>query len=162
MATAMTMVEAGQSCISPITKHNPGCVTGELLAAAESAGVKEDGVEMEVEDQENDVECTESRVPKILFNPLLPSRREVEEHDLTHTPYRNWCPICVAARGKEDPHKKVDHGPPEDDMPEIGMDYYYYGDAEDSSGRVTTLVMKDRKSGALFGDVCETKGPTDE
>ena len=52
MATAMTMVEAGQSCISPITKHNPGCVTGELLAAAESAGVKEDGAEMEVDDNE--------------------------------------------------------------------------------------------------------------
>ena len=81
MATAMTMVDTGQSCISPITKQNPGCVTGELLAAVESTGSKVDGTEMKVDHHESGEESTESRVPKILFNPLLPSRREVDEHE---------------------------------------------------------------------------------
>ena len=48
MAAAMTMVEASQSCISPTRKHDSGCVTGELLAAAESTGGKENGAEMEI------------------------------------------------------------------------------------------------------------------
>ena len=52
MATAMTMVEAGQSCVSPLIQHNPGCATGERPAAAESTGDKEDGAGMEVDEHE--------------------------------------------------------------------------------------------------------------
>ena len=65
----------------------------------------------------------------------------------------------MAAKGKEQGHPRVERGGPDEDMPEVGMDYDYYGDAEDSTGRVTTMVVKDRQSGAIFGDVCECKGP---
>ena len=51
MATSMTMVDTGQSCVSPLTKHNPDCAPGELFAAAASTG-KEEGAGMEVDDQE--------------------------------------------------------------------------------------------------------------
>ena len=37
---------------------------------------------------------------KKLIDPRLPTQREVEDHCLTHLPYRNWCPICVKAKGK--------------------------------------------------------------
>ena len=36
-------------------------------------------------------------VPKGLPSPSLPSKAEVEHHNLTHLPYRTWCPFCVAA-----------------------------------------------------------------
>ena len=39
-------------------------------------------------------------------DPRLPSRKEVEDHYLTHVPYRNWCPHCVRGRGKD-----LDRGP---------------------------------------------------
>ena len=28
-------------------------------------------------------------------DPRLPTQKEVDEHNLTHVPYRNWCPHCV-------------------------------------------------------------------
>ena len=40
-------------------------------------------------------------------DPRLPSRKEVEEHYLTHVPYRNWCPHCVRGRGKDLDHRKA-------------------------------------------------------
>ena len=48
----------------------------------------------------------EARVPRTLTAPELPSRKEVEEHCVTHAHYRNWCPVCVQAQGKEDPHRR--------------------------------------------------------
>ena len=44
-------------------------------------------------------------IPKALPSPKLPSRAEVEHHNLTHIPYRSWCPICVAARRKKNAHR---------------------------------------------------------
>ena len=32
--------------------------------------------------------------------PRSPSRLERENHELTHTPYRAWCPHCVRMRRK--------------------------------------------------------------
>ena len=48
------------------------------------------------------------RNPRKLLDPKLPTEKEVEEHNLTHLPYRNWCPHCVAGKGKAASHfKKV-------------------------------------------------------
>ena len=33
--------------------------------------------------------------------PRPPSKEEVNLHNLIHSPYRNWWPVCVKARGKE-------------------------------------------------------------
>jgi len=46
------------------------------------------------------------RVIRKLVDPLKPTKEEVDEHDLFHTPYRNWCPICVKAKGKALDHQK--------------------------------------------------------
>ena len=32
-----------------------------------------------------------TRNPRRMLDPKLPSQREVDEHNLTHLPYRNWC-----------------------------------------------------------------------
>ena len=45
----------------------------------------------------------EGHAPVLLRSPIRPSAEDVERHDATHVPYRNWCPTCVAARGKEAP-----------------------------------------------------------
>ena len=39
------------------------------------------------------------RNPRKLLDPQLPTEKEVEEHNLTHLPDRNWCPHCVAGKG---------------------------------------------------------------
>ena len=37
--------------------------------------------------------------------PRQPTKAEVPRHNLTHLPYRSWCPECVKGRAKADPHK---------------------------------------------------------
>ena len=42
--------------------------------------------------------------------PVLPGEAEVEQHELTHLPFRNWCRHCVRAKGKECPHHESSPG----------------------------------------------------
>ena len=41
-----------------------------------------------------------------LPQPRLPSRQEVQEHELTHIPYRSWCVHCVRGAGRSDAHRR--------------------------------------------------------
>ena len=34
-------------------------------------------------------------------DPRLPTQAEVDNHNITHVPYRNWCPHCVRGQGKD-------------------------------------------------------------
>ena len=43
---------------------------------------------------------------KSVADPRLPTEKEIEKHNLTHLPYRNWCSACVAAKGKDLDHRK--------------------------------------------------------
>ena len=55
--------------------------------------------------------------------PTRPSAAEVEEHRITHTPYRTWCDECRQGRGlgeQRGRHKGRQH-----DIPRIGVDYWY-------------------------------------
>ena len=38
--------------------------------------------------------------------PTQPTPQEIEEHNITHMPYRSWCPICVQAKGRQANHPK--------------------------------------------------------
>ena len=45
---------------------------------------------------------------RTLVSPELPSQAEIDEHNVSHLPYRSWCRFCVMGRGKADFHKKVE------------------------------------------------------
>ena len=47
----------------------------------------------------------EGKFVKRLIDPRLPTEEEVAQHELTHLPYRNWCPACVKAKGKDLDHR---------------------------------------------------------
>ena len=44
------------------------------------------------------------RVPRVQKSPECPTKKEIEEHMVTHIPYRNWCPHCVKGIGVDSPH----------------------------------------------------------
>ena len=66
-------------------------------------------------DEDVEVDVSTTRSSRRMINPCLPSKAEVEAHELTHLPYRNWCRHCVAARGRELSHHAhdKDHAVPE-------------------------------------------------
>ena len=48
----------------------------------------------------------QTREMRKLVDPRLPTVEERREHELTHIPYRNWCPHCIRGRGKDLDHRK--------------------------------------------------------
>ena len=51
----------------------------------------------EDEDEEQEEEHQKARA---IASLELPNRREVEDHNLTHVPFRSWCNHCMGGRGR--------------------------------------------------------------
>ena len=92
-----------------------------------------------------------------MLDPMLPSQSEVQQHCLTHMPYRNWCPHCVRGRGKEINHR-CERGTEEQNLPEYHMDYCFPGD--EGGQKLTILVVVERHSKTKKAVVVPSKGST--
>ena len=84
-----------------------GDLGGEDLATGE---VEDSDEEPPIEEEFGEV-CERMKLPreedclKKMKDPKLPSQKEIEEHSLMgHMPYRDWCHICVQARGMDTAH----------------------------------------------------------
>ena len=73
----------------------------------------------------------EARPLRKLVDPRKPSEDEVEEHNKTHMPYRNWCPHCVKGKGKDLDHRKA--AAEERGLREHAFNYCFAGDEVGSS-----------------------------
>ena len=87
-------------------------------------GAEEWGRMMEDEEKKPGEEGEdEGDKPRVVTSPAQPSAKEIEEHMVTHIPFRSWCPHCVAGKSKSNPHRKnVER---EAEVPEIHVDYMY-------------------------------------
>ena len=63
---------------------------------------------------------------KALPQPNVPSKEEYDRHQLTHIPYRSWCPHCIRGRGKNAAHQKLDKEI-ERAVPRLCVDYAFLG-----------------------------------
>ena len=86
-------------------------------------------------------------------NPKDPLPEERDQHWKTHLPYRAWCPVCVKARGREDPHTAQEGR--DDGIEEIAMDYCDIGDRK-------LLVGRENITGHIFCHLVKCKGTGDE
>ena len=111
-------------------------------------------------EQEYDPEYSREEVKfKMARNPGNPTREEVERHNMTHLPFRAWCPVCVEAKGKEDSHYKANE---KGDKPKVGLDYKAFGQEKEGDDKTTMIVGRDRDTKMTFCHVCTSKGPGDE
>ena len=99
-------------------------------------------------------EREKENVMKRILDPLEPTRQEVERHNLTHLPYRNWCPHCVRAKGKDADHRL--RKPGERSLPEFSFDYAFPGD--EFGYKLTVLVGRERGTGMTMASVLPDKG----
>ena len=96
----------------------------------------------------------DKRAVRNLCDPRLPTEAEVDEHDLTHIPYRNWCPICVRCRGKDLDHRKaVGEGR---GVSEYAFDYCFPGD--EFGFKLVVLAGREKVTGMYFATAVPTKG----
>ena len=97
----------------------------------------------------------EGAVVKKLVDPKLPSQAAVDMHWLMgHVEYRNWCEVCVKARGKEWDHTRV--GDKERVLPEYSWDYCFPGD--EMGYKWTVLVGKERRTKGWMATTVPSRG----
>ena len=73
---------------------------------------------------------------KEILDPRKPTAKEVESHNRTHLPYRNWCPHCVRAKGKDLDHRRAVEGVR--GLIEFSFDYCFPGN--ELGYKLTVLV----------------------
>ena len=83
--------------------------------------------------------------------PVLPSEAEVEQHELTHLPFRSWCRHCVRAKGKESPH----HESSPSGVSKFATDYMFM---REDGAPITILAGYDGLTKAFFANVVPSKG----
>ena len=77
--------------------------------------------------RDNDDEVEEAVKPDIVKRGLadrLPTEAELEEHMVTHLPFRSWCSHCVKGRAVAGKHQK-NVLKPESTISTVHMDYCY-------------------------------------
>ena len=81
---------------------------------------------------ESDEEPDEARAARPICSPCEPTSADVRLHRVNHhLPYRNWCPQCVSAKGKEMHHKKPseeDKAAAEHALDQYGLDYAFFAE----------------------------------
>ena len=87
---------------------------------------------------------------------VKPSSEEIARHETTHCPLRSWCPACAAASAKEDAHLQRSREAGEGGHPLVPLDYEFLQE------KITVLVAKDEKSGAVLAYDCLAKEPGDD
>ena len=85
--------------------------------------------------------------------PVLPSEGEVEQHELTHLPFRNWCRHCVFVPRVKKAHTVSRSSP--GGVSQFATDYVFMGE----DGRpITILAGFDGLTRAFFVNVVPCKG----
>ena len=127
----------------------------------------EDKEETDIEDVGDDEQNEEHQKARALASPDLPSRREVEDHSLTHIPFTIWCNHCLRVRGRRSAHKWRENeaeGMDNKAVTPYSTDYMYLteqgkedeSDAEEGTARGSTtlerpmIVGVDRKTGRVY------------
>ena len=90
--------------------------------------------------------------------PRSPTPEEVGRHNLTHLPYRAWCPHCVAARRPNTAHRSSKRRDGRT-IPLFCADYFFVRKPDEDL--LTGLAGKLYPSGNYFASVCDVKGPED-
>mgnify|MGYP001254926542 CR=1 FL=1 len=96
----------------------------------------------------------DGREVKRLGGPRRPTEMEVEDHERTHLPFRNWCSHCVKGKGKDLDHRKSIEE--ERGLSEYSFDYCFPGD--EFGFKITVLVGREHGTGMTMGAVVPTKG----
>ena len=105
-----------------------------------------------IEEEEDEEVSEEARTAVKMPDPRKPSQREIDEHELTHLPFRSWCEHCVKGKGKEAAHYRDET---ELTVPEVHVDFAFPGDGKGET--LVMLVAKERLTRMLLAMVMPRK-----
>ena len=96
-------------------------------------------------------EPQQARAAKGLPQPAQPTAQERAEHELTHLPFRSWCPTCVANKGRANNHPRQ-----RSKLPVVQFDFCYFKTANEQH---TTPILTgiDVETGMVMAKVVSNK-----
>ena len=84
----------------------------------------------------------------------MPTKEQVEEHELTHLPFSPWCPDCVQGQAHAVAHKRQNRG--DQRIPTISFDYGFATELTKQEGthidkreELKVLVVKGERTRTL-------------
>ena len=127
---------------------------------------RNDGADEEVNEKgdSESLECSpcggeeESRRLRIPRRPTAPTKNEIEEHEITHFPPRDWCQHCVAGYGISNQHRASKETDEDKLGITVGLDYCFMHEGERETGVSPILIMYDENRKALWVLPVENKG----
>ena len=144
----------------PVNPSDLGAIGSDGWASIEDSPIPVDNkpdMDKVVVDEEVDADSGDAwQTMKGMPEPILPSRAVIDRHNLTHLPYKSWCPHCVAARRNAAPHLTQKDGN-QRSVPLLVFDYAFPRSAVEED-TVTCLIGKMYPMRTTFAVVCDQKG----
>ena len=119
-------------------------------------------VEEDATQEEEREEGEEVQIPKTVKPPIKPTKEEVNEHMISHLPFRTWCAHCVKGKSKSKAHRRRSG---ERTIPTVSIDYTFMSEHQGESEEkgMPILVVKDSRdvdcgTGMIFARVVPRKG----
>ena len=82
-----------------------GCVLQDAASQTEEGQEEREIAEEDKEEEDKEGE-EEARVSVGKRSPKDPTKKQREDHERTHMPYRSWCEDCGTSRARNAPHHK--------------------------------------------------------
>ena len=96
------------------------------------------------------------KTARALRTPEPPTDAARMAHNATHVPFRDWCPICVASRGRSSPHRRVVVNKTADTLPKFQTDYMFIRTVAESKTQ-PCITFVETRSGAVISFMCARK-----
>ena len=89
--------------------------------------------------------------------PEPPTGAAKMAHNATHVPFRDWCPIRVASRGRSSQHTRVVVNKTADTLPKFQTDYMFTRTVAESKTQ-PCITFVETRSGVVISFMCARKG----
>ena len=99
----------------------------------------------------------EAKTARSLRTPEPPTDAVRMAHNATHVPFRDWCPICVASRGRSSPHRRVVVNKTADTLPKFQTDFMFIRTVAESKIQ-SCITFVETRSGVVISFMCVRKG----
>ena len=99
----------------------------------------------------------ETNTARLLRTPEPPTDAARMAHNATYVPFRDWCPICVASRGRSSPHRRVVVNKTADTLPKFQTDYMFIRTVAESK-TLPCITFVEMRSGVVISFMCARKG----
>ena len=99
----------------------------------------------------------ETKTARTLRTPEPPADAARMAHNATNVPFRDWCPICVASRGRSSPLRRVVVNKTADTLPKFQTDYMFIRTVAESKTQ-PCIIFVETRSGVVISFMCSRKG----